>query len=176
MDIGLLLIRLAAGLTIAAHGAQKLWGTFGGPGLKGTAGFVESLGFKPGRPYAWALGVAEAASGLALAAGFLTPFGAMAMIAVMVVAILAVHAEKGFFAADGGYELPLLIAVAAAGVAFTGPGAYSLDAALDWSLGGTAWGWAALVVGSLASAAVLVARELGQRRSAPGATSAPSRA
>ena len=156
--------------------AQKLWGAFAGPGLKGTAGFVESLGFKPGRPYAWVLGLAEAAGGLSLAAGFLTPFGAMAMIAVMVVAIMAVHADKGFFATNGGYEHPLLLAVAAAGVAFAGPGAYSLDAALDWSLNGTAWGWAAVMVGSLASAAVLVARELAQRRTAPGTRSAPSRA
>ena len=176
MDIGLLLIRLGAGLAIAAHGAQKLFGAFGGPGLKGTASFVESLGFRPGRAHAWALGVAELAGGLLLAAGFLTPFGAMAMIAVMLTAILAVHAEKGFFATDGGYEHPLLLAVAAAGLAFTGPGEYALDTALDWSLSGTAWGWAAVVVGALTSAAVLVARELRRRHTAPVTGSAPSRA
>lgn len=173
MDFGLLLLRLAIGLTMAAHGAQKLFGVFGGHGLAGTAGFLESLGFRPGRPHAWAVGLAELAGGLLLALGWLTPLGAAAVIAVMVGAIAAVHAAKGFFITDGGIEYALLLAVVAAALAFIGPGDVSLDAALGWTLAGAAWGLGAVGTGSLVAGVVLAARRRrawsGWRAAAPQA-------
>lgn len=155
MDAGLLLIRLAVGLSVAAHGAQKLFGVFGGQGLGGTAQFLDSLRFRPGRPHAWVLALAEFAGGLLLALGWLTPLGAAAVLGVMIAATVAVHAPKGFFVSQGGVEHPLVIGAAAAALAFTGPGDVSVDAALGWALHGTGWGLAAVTAGLLAAAAVL---------------------
>jgi putative oxidoreductase len=155
MEAGLLLVRLAVGLTVAAHGAQKLFGVFGGHGLGGTAQFLDSLRFRPGRAHAWLLALAEFGGGLLLALGWLTPLGAAAVLGVMVAAIVAVHASKGFFVAQGGVEHPLVIGAAAAGLAFTGPGRVSVDAALGWALQGTDWGLAAVAAGVLAAVAVL---------------------
>lgn len=158
MEFGLLLVRLVVGLTIAAYGAQKLFGVFGGPGLRGTEDFLDSLGFRPDRFHAWGLGVAEFGGGLLLALGWLTPLGAAAVLGVMVAAILTVHASKGFFVSDGGVEHPLLVGAVAAGLAFTGPGELSVDSALGWALHGAEWGLVAVAAGILAAAAVLVAR------------------
>lgn len=149
MDTALLLIRLAVGATLAAHGTQKLFGWFQGHGITGTAGFLESLGFRPGNAYAWLLGGAELVGGLALAIGMLTPLAATVVSAVMVGAIVAVHRDKGFFSQAGGYEYPLALAVAAVATAFAGAGRYSLDHVLGWSLAGAAWGIGA-IVGALA--------------------------
>ncbi len=146
MDIALLLIRVAVGATLAAHGAQKLFGWFRGHGIAGTAGFLESLGFRPGRAYAWLLGGAELVGGLALAVGMLTPLAAALVAAVMVGAIAAVHREKGFFAEAGGYEYPLALGVAAIATAFAGAGRYSLDHVVGWSRAGEEWGIGALLV------------------------------
>src|SRR5439155_1943196 len=98
MSIGLLILRLVVGLTLAAHGAQKLFGWFGGYGLAGTGQFLEQLGFRPGRIQAAQAGLAEFVGGLLLAAGFLTPVGAAAVAAVMLVASVSVHLKNGFFA------------------------------------------------------------------------------
>jgi putative oxidoreductase len=87
MNIGLLLFRLAVGVTVAAHGSQKLFGWFGGPGLSGTGQFFMMLGFPPGRRHASMAGLAETVGGLLLASGFLTPLAAAAIIAVMIVAV-----------------------------------------------------------------------------------------
>jgi len=130
MDIGLLLLRLVFGLGIAAHGGQKLFGWNRGPGLEGTAGFLASVGFHPGRRFAVLNGVAEFAGGLLLALGLFGPLGPALIIAVMVVATLTVHLPHGFYNANKGYELPLLYATAAAVLALTGPGQLSFDWAL----------------------------------------------
>lgn len=130
IDTGLLLARVALGGLMAAHGAQKLFGWFGGYGLTGTGGFFESLGFRPGRLFAAAAGLTEFGGGLLLALGLLHPFAAAGIVAVMVVAALSVHWQHGLFATSNGIELPLLYAVGAAALALTGPGAFSLDAAL----------------------------------------------
>lgn len=130
MDSGLLVLRAVFGLAMAAHGAQKLFGWFGGYGLTGTGGFLEQLGFRPGRVFAALAGGTELLGGLLLAAGFLTPFGSAAVIAVMIVAAGSVHWQHGFFATANGIELPVLYAAAAAALALAGPGVYSFDAAL----------------------------------------------
>src|SRR4051794_8666803 len=107
MNIAILLVRIAVGGTVAAHGSQKLFGWFHGHGRAGTGAFLESLGFDPSRAFAWLLGGTELLAGSALAAGFLTPIAAAGVAGVMLAAIAVVHWEKGFFAADGGYEFPL---------------------------------------------------------------------
>ena len=128
LDFGLLVIRVLFGAAIAAHGAQKLFGWFGGYGLKGTGGFFEGLGFRPGTSFAAAAGLGEFGGGVSLALGLFTPLGAAAILAAMLVAIVSVHLKNGFFTMNNGVELPLLYAVSATGVALTGPGAFSLDA------------------------------------------------
>jgi putative oxidoreductase len=128
MDIGLLVLRLAVGLTMAAHGGQKLFGWFGGYGIAGTGGWLESIGFRPGKVQAAVAGTFEFAGGLLIALGLLTPVGAALIIAVMVTAIGSVHLPKGFWVSDGGFEYNLMILASSAALAFAGPGAYSLDA------------------------------------------------
>src|ERR671914_581452 len=97
MELALLALRLAVGLGFAAHGAQKLFGAFGGHGIEGTAGFFEQIGLRPGKVHAWAAGGAELGAGLLIALGLLTPFAAAALIAVMTAAVLTVHLRHGFF-------------------------------------------------------------------------------
>ena len=113
MDIGLLLLRLTTGLTVAAHGAQKLFGWFGGPGLDGTAQFFAALGVGPGRRHALLAASVEIGAGLFLTLGLVTPFPAAAIITMMLVGAVSVHVKNGFFAQNGGYEYALLVAVAA---------------------------------------------------------------
>jgi len=159
MSIGLLILRLVVGLTLAAHGAQKLFGWFGGYGIAGTGQFFEQLGFRPGRVQAALAGLAETAGGLFLAAGLLTPAAAAAVVAVMLVAAVSVHGKAGFFAQAGGYEYPLVLAGAGLALAFTGPGALSVDAALGLGGSGVAWGLAALVGGLVGGAVPLLSRK-----------------
>ena len=129
-NLGLLLIRLIFGLLMAAHGAQKLFGWFGGYGLTGTGGFFESLGFRPGRRFAFAAALSEFGGGWLFALGFLGPVGPALILAVMLVASISVHWRNGLFAATNGVEMPLLVATAVVGIALIGFGTYSLDAAL----------------------------------------------
>ena len=131
----LLIVRLVVGLGFAAHGAQKLFGWFGGYGLAGTGGFFETVGFKPGKLFAGAAGAGELLGGLLLALGLGGPIGSMLIISVMVVAILAVHIGNGFFAPKG-VEMALLYLALGFTFAFVGFGEYSLDAVLGW---GTVW-------------------------------------
>ena len=149
MDEGILLLRLLLGLLIAAHGAQKLFGWFGGYGPQGTGQFFASLGYRTPVLYAVLAGIAEFFGGLALAAGFLVPLAAAGIVVVMLNAIESVKFKGGFFAGNGGYEFELLILGTAVGLAATGPGKYSLDRAIGWDdeLSGFAWGAAALAAG-----------------------------
>jgi putative oxidoreductase len=155
MDAGLLLARVVFGSLLAAHGAQKLFGWFGGYGLDGTAGFFESIGFRPGRLFAGVAAVSEVAGGLFVALGLLHPFGAALVVAVMVVAA-SVHWSNGLFAASNGIEVPLLYGVVAAALTLTGPGSYSVDALLGFtSLWTPALTWTALAIGVIGGAANL---------------------
>jgi putative oxidoreductase len=159
MDAGLLVLRLTLGLIMAAHGSQKLFGWFGGYGLRGTGGFLESLGFRPGRFFAAAAGGSEVVSGILVALGFLGPIGAALMVSVMIVAAGSVHWKHGLFAATNGIELPLLYAAGATAVALTGPGAISLDAVLGLTSAWTpSFTWGVLALGVLAGIGNLAGR------------------
>jgi putative oxidoreductase len=158
VDLGLLMLRLVVGFTLAAHGTQKLFGWFGGHGLAGTGGFLEKLGFRPGKRAAFMAGLSETAGGLLLALGAATPVAATLIVAVMLVAIATVHWSKGFFNGNGGFEFPLVLAVAALASVLTGPGRFSVDAWLGQERAGVAWGLASLVVGLLGGAIQLATR------------------
>jgi putative oxidoreductase len=161
MDAGLILIRLVIGPLMAAHGAQKLFGWFGGYGLAGTGGFFEGLGFRPGRFFAATAAGTEIVGGVLIALGLLGPVGPALLVSVMVVAAISVH-WPNVFASSNGIEVPLLYGVTAAALALTGFGAYSLDAALGLT---SVWtpvlNWGALAIGVLGGLA-----NLGLRRPA----------
>jgi putative oxidoreductase len=159
METGFLLIRVVLGAIMAAHGAQKLFGWFGGPGLAGTEGWLESMGFKPARLHAVVVGLAEFGGGALLALGLLTPLGAAAVAGVMFVAIATVHWSNGFFNGSGGYEFNLLVAATAIALAITGPGEISIDRLAGWALSGPEWGLAALGVSAVIAGWVLVRRK-----------------
>lgn len=148
MDFGLLLLRLTVGLTLAAHGAQKL-GWFGGPGLDAIGQIFDGLGFHPGRRQALVASFVEIGGGLLVALGLLTPLGAALVFSVMIVAAVSVHLKNGFFITGGGIEYTVVLGIAGLTLAFTGPGALSLDAllGLPWLHGGPFWGLAAFAVG-----------------------------
>lgn len=126
VDVGLLIIRVSAGLFLAYHGAQKLFGLFGGPGISSTAHVFASIGYRPGTLFAVMCGMCEFGGGLGVALGALTPLAAAAMLGNMINATAVVF-PHGFSDTSGGYEYPLLIGLIAAGLAFTGPGQYSVD-------------------------------------------------
>jgi putative oxidoreductase len=155
---GVLIGRLVVGLGIAAHGAQKLFGWFGGNGPTGTARYFESLGYEPGRPFALLAGIGEFTSGLLVALGLLGPVGPGLMLSVMLVAMTQKR-HNGFFAMNDGLELPLLYAAAAVALAFTGYGQYALDTALGLEeLSTIPVETIALLIGGLGGAGVLTLR------------------
>jgi len=133
VDIALLIVRLILGLGLAAHGAQKLFGWFGGGGIAGTGTFFEGIGFRPGRLFALAAGLGEFAGGLLTVLGLGGALGPVIIVVVMLVAIGSVHYNKGYFSSGGGWELPATNIALAIAVAFAGNGTYALDAALGWS-------------------------------------------
>jgi putative oxidoreductase len=159
VSAGLLAARLVLGPLMAAHGTQKLFGWFGGPGLRGTAAGMEHLGFRPGLPFALAAGATEVAGGVLLALGLLGPVGPALTVSVMLVAAVSAHLRNGLWAQNGGYEMALLYGAVAFALALTGPGAFSADAALGLSsLWTPAFAWIALAIGLLGGAANLLAR------------------
>lgn len=159
VSAGLLVARLVLGLLMAAHGSQKLFGWFGGHGLAGTGGYFDSLGFRPGRTFALAAGLAEFGGGLLLALGFLGPVGSALIVSVMLVAALTVHRAGGLFAMTNGVEVPLLYAAGAIALALTGPGAYSLDALFGLqSLWAPILAWTAIAAGVVGGVANLLVR------------------
>jgi putative oxidoreductase len=134
VDTGLLILRLVVGLVFVGHGAQKLFGWFGGPGMKGHIGFMEKLDVHPARFWAWVSALGEFFGGLGLALGLLTPLAATAIIGAMLVAMIRVNWPNGFWNTNRGFEWPLVLATVAFVVGLTGPGFYSLDYAFGLGL------------------------------------------
>lgn len=130
MSIGLFLIRVIIGLTFAGHGAQKLFGWFGGYGPKGTGGWLDSIGIKPGVLAAVVVGFVELLGGLMFAGGLLTAAAGIVLALTMVGAIAKVHAKSGFWNTAGGFEFNLVLIAVLVGVALTGAGDISLDSLL----------------------------------------------
>jgi len=126
-NVALLILRVALGLTMAAHGYGKF---FQGGRIPGTAGWFDSIGMKPGKVHALLAASTEVAAGLGLALGLFTTLDALAFVALMLVAAWTVHRENGFFIVKSGWEYNFILAVVAVGVAMLGPGEISLDHAL----------------------------------------------
>jgi putative oxidoreductase len=156
MDLALLALGAVVGLAFMAHGAQKLFGAFGGHGVDGTAGFFEQIGLRPGKLHAWSAGSAEFFGGLAIAIGLVTPIAAAALIAVMTAAVLTVHLKNGFFNTEQGIEFNLVLVAALFALAGVGRGAWSLDSALGIDMTGAAWSLGALGVGVLGGVATVL--------------------
>jgi len=150
LALGLLIIRIVAGLTLAAHGAQKLFGWFGGPGFTRMAQGLRSQGFKPAWLWTCLVILGEFGGGLSLALGFLTPLGAAGIFGAMLMAIVKSHWKNGFWNSKRGYEFPLSLLTIGVAIGLTGPGSYSLDALLGIALPDAG------LFGALALAALLV--------------------
>ncbi|HEU5367860.1 MAG TPA: DoxX family protein [Ktedonobacterales bacterium] len=132
VNFGLLILRVVIGLTLAAHGSQKMFGWFGGSGLKGFSAGTKRMGFRP--PFFWAIiaALGEFGGGLLLALGLLTPLGALGMMGSMFVAIRKAHWSKGFWNSKGGIEFPLTLWTVPFAVGIAGPGNFSLDHLIGW--------------------------------------------
>jgi putative oxidoreductase len=156
MDLALLALRVVVGLLFAGHGAQKLFGAFGGGGLDGTADMFDKIGLRPGSLHARFAGTAEFMGGLLIAAGLFTPFAAAALIAVMTAAVLTVHAPNGIWNTNKGYEYNLVLTAVMFALAGIGAGAWSLDNAFGFGLHGAGWALGTLVVGIIGGGGAVV--------------------
>lgn len=157
LDLALLVLRVFVGLLVAAHGAQKVFGWFGGPGMGGFTGWMGSIGLKP----AWLWGLlgawGEFGGGLLLALGLLSPLGALGIIGAMAMAIGLAHWSKGLWGTNGGYEFPLTLLVTSFILGLIGPGRYSLDALLGVILPTSMIFWSGLVLVAIVVAYGLIA-------------------
>ncbi len=175
MELGLFLLHVLPGLLLMGHGAQKLFGWFGGYGPAGTGQFFETLGMRPGRHMALAAGFNEFAGGLLLALGLLMPLAALMVASTMLVASLTAHRGKGPWATNSGWELPLLYGLIPLGLTFHGAGRWSLDHALGWGaeLSGLGWGLGVIALALLGAITVVGAgrhAERGHRHGVPTTT------
>jgi putative oxidoreductase len=165
-DLSPFILQVGIGLTFAAHGAQKVFGWWGGPGLPGWERAMEHMGFRPARLFALTSAFVELGAGLLLAAGLLTPLAGAALVAQAVV-ILHVHWGNGFFNARSGVEFPLVLGLGAASIGLAGNSALSADALIGFEvqpltrlaivLGGIAAGLVALAVARLAAGRIATA-------------------
>ncbi|KUN92547.1 DoxX family protein [Streptomyces caeruleatus] len=161
-DTGLLIMRIGLGFLLVGHGTQKLFGWFGGGGLEGTGQFFAMAGFPAAKVMALVAGLTETLGGLGLALGLLTPLAGAAVFGTMINAAVAVNWHGGFFMMDqdGGIELDVLVAVGAAGLAFTGPGRIAVDRYLPvLRAHRVGYGIAAVALGTVVGAAVLLIRK-----------------
>jgi putative oxidoreductase len=171
MDLALFVLRVVVGLLFVGHGAQKLFGVFGGGGLTGTAEMFDKIGLRPGWLHARAAGVGEFGGGLLLALGLFTPFAAAALIGVMTAAVITVHFPNGIWNTQKGYEYNLVLIAVAFALTAIGAGSWSLDNAFGFDLNGNEWAIGALIGGLLAGAgAVVSGRELQHREPHPSGT------
>jgi putative oxidoreductase len=169
MELGLFILRVVVGALLAGHGAQKLFGYFGGHGLEGTAAFFEQIGLRPGLTHATAAGLMELTAGILLIFGLLTPLAAVMVTAVMVAAILTVHGENGPWVTENGFEYNLVLVAVAFALAAVGPGDWSLDAAMGLDIAGAAWAVIAAAAGACGGyAAVLMGRRAPQHSQQTG--------
>jgi putative oxidoreductase len=162
--LGLALMRIIIGGLFVGHGLQKLAGKFGGYGPAGTGQFFETLGLRPGKTHALAAGAAETGGGALLAAGAFTPLAGTLLSGTMATAIRTVHAPKGPWNSDGGFEYNLVLMAAVFAVTDAGPGAWSIDAARGRARWGAGWALAQLAAGLAGSAAAIA---YGRSRPAP---------
>ncbi|WP_030267386.1 DoxX family protein [Streptomyces sp. NRRL B-24484] len=162
-DLGLFALRAAVGGVMFAHGAQKLFGWFGGGGIEGTAQAMEHMGYEPGRPNAVASGLGEAGGGALLVLGLATPVAGSVVAGTMAGAI-AVHAPAGFFAMGGGFEYPGLLGTCGLALGISGAGRYSLDHALGHVLDRPWVGLLAFGASAIGAAAVVTRRQDTVRR------------
>jgi putative oxidoreductase len=171
MNIGALAVRGTIGPLFVGHGAQKLWGKFGGHGPDGTGAYFESIGIRPGRRNAIAAGAAEVAGGALLTLGALTPVAATLLTSVMVTAIRKVHGEHGPWITENGYEYNVSVIAVVTGLADRGPGTPSVDDVLFPRMRGPAWtigSLAAGIVGSFLVTEVFARRGADTHRTAEG--------
>jgi putative oxidoreductase len=164
-DLAVLILGLMVGLTFAAHGAQKAFGWWGGPGMAGWQAAMTHMGFQPARLFALISMGAELIGGLFLAIGFLTPFAAAVLVAQSTVIILHVHLPKGFWSAKGGIEFALQLAVGALVLGLLGRGGLSIDGVLGLNLASSAR-IAILLLGFVAGVVSIAVPRLGTRGSA----------
>ncbi|MFD1938410.1 DoxX family protein [Nonomuraea mangrovi] len=157
-DFGVLLLRVPMGLLLMGHGAQKLFGWFGGGGPDKTGEMMTALGYPEGKLVALAAGLGELGSGAGIALGAATPLSSAGLVATMTNAVVSAHLPQGLWAQHGGFEYPLVLGVAATALAVHGPGTFSVDAALGCERKGLAVGLGALTLGLVAAAAVLALR------------------
>ncbi len=135
-NLAALILRVALGGLMAGHGAQKLFGSFGGPGMEGTSGFMEMLGLTPGRPWGTMAALSELGGGTLTALGLLHPLGPLGIIGSMSIATTKAHWDKPIWVTEGGAELPVTNIAVATALMLNGPGKYSLDRALGIRLPG----------------------------------------
>ncbi len=164
MRIGRLLLRAAVGGFFIGHGTQKLFGWFGGQGLKAQAEHFDSMGMKPGMVNAVAAGAAETLGGAGVLLGYRTPLASAGIVSVMLTAIDRVHLKNGPWAHKGGYEYNVVLAAAAVSLAESGPGSLSLDALRGKERSGARWGVFSLLLGAAGAGG---ARALAEWRAAP---------
>jgi putative oxidoreductase len=167
MEVGLLVLRVVVGALLAGHGAQKLFGWFGGAGPDGTGGMFESLGLRPGRAMALAAGLAELTGGMLFALGLLTPLAGALLIAVMLCAIATVHWPNGVWNTQNGFEYPLVLAAVAFAVTAVGAGDLSLDHAFGLDVAGLDWALAAAAAGIVGGLGALALRSPRSREAGP---------
>ena len=165
MSVGMLVLRVVVGVLFVGHGAQKLFGWFGGQGLAATGKMFGSLGLEPGKPMAAAAALSEIVGGALLAVGFLTPLGSMLLTAVMATAFWTVHKKNGLWNPNRGYEFNLVLATVAFAVTAVGPGAWSVDRLLGLGGAGLRWALIQLGAGIVGSALTIAAgRSVARRR------------
>ncbi|MGO4613649.1 DoxX family protein [Nocardia sp. 2YAB30] len=153
-DIGLLVLRVVFGGILAAHGSQKLFGWFSGPGWRANADGFEKMGYNPGKVFGTLAGLCEFTGGVLLLLGLLTPLAAAIVLGTMINVINTTW--HGGLLTGKGYEMGLLFAAAATAIAFTGPGKFSLDAGRPWQRQGFVWGVGAVIIAVVAAVLTLI--------------------